>query len=542
MSNITEKNTTADKNFITVRNTAAISTDIDAGTILLDKYTVKKRLEVTSGEATVFVCEYCGKEFVAKVYNRPDAIKAEIVEKLQSLNSPYVAKFYDVGTFNENTVVILPYYKLGSLQGKKISFSSLKKNIIPCLNEALKTLHDAGILHKDLKPANIMFLENRAGVALIDFGISSVISNASVVVTKSGLTFAYASPEALYNAYLEESDYYSLGITIYELFCGNLPYENLTPEEIARYTAIQKLPYPDDMPQELQNLISGLTYSDLTNRADKENPNRRWTYEEVKNWLEDKPQPIPGGKIFGTSAGNFLSGYKFDGKNYNNVDNLVMALAENWAEGKKHFTRGLISAFFKSQDQEIASYCMDAEEEVQRGRNSDVEFWKLLYKLSPNLKKFFWKNKNYSSAQKFGEDILIKLRMADTGDKKFWNEILENNLLSQYLKNISAPKAIIDAVKSLENTNKDRANNQKYYQLAYLLTGSREFVIDGKNFSTVEELINHMNNLLKNSADTFENFCYKLIDGDNNLNEEFEAWLIAIGKRAELNKWKNNLR
>ena len=529
-------------NNVTVRNTAAISTDIDAGTILLDKYAVKKRLEVTSGEATVFVCEYCGKEFVAKVYNRPDAIKAEIVEKLQSLNSPYVAKFYDVGTFNENTVVILPYYKLGSLQGKKISYKSLKKNIIPCLNEALKTLHDAGILHKDLKPANIMFLENRAGVALIDFGISSVISNASVVVTKSGLTFAYASPEALYNAYLEESDYYSLGITIYELFCGNLPYENLTPEEIARYTAIQKLPYPDDMPQELQNLISGLTYSDLTNRADKENPNRRWTYEEVKNWLEDKPQPIPGGKIFGTSAGNFLSGYKFDGKNYNDIDNLVMALAENWAEGKKHFTRGLISAFFKSQDQEIASYCMDAEEEVQRGRNSDIEFWKLLYKLSPNLKKFFWKNKNYSSAQKLGEDILIKLRMADTGDKNFWNEILENNLLSQYLKNISAPKAIIDAVKSLENTNKDRANNQKYYQLAYLLTGSREFVIDGKNFSTVEELIEHMNNLLKNSADTFENFCYKLIDGDNNLNEEFEAWLIAIGKRAELNNWKNNLR
>ena len=540
MANITQINPNSN---VTVRNVQAENfSNISEGTILLEKYAVKKRLEVTSGEANVFVCEYGGKEFVSKVYNRPDAIKPEIIEKLKSLDSPNVAKFYDVGTFEGNTVVILPYYKLGSLQGKKISFKSLKKNIIPCLNEALKTLHDAGILHKDLKPANIMFLENRAGVALIDFGISSVISNASVVVTKSGLTFAYASPEALYNAYLEESDYYSLGITIYELFCGNLPYENLTPEEIARYTAIQKLPYPDDMPQELQNLISGLTYSDLTNRADKENPNRRWTYEEVKNWLEDKPQPIPGGKIFGTSAGNFLSGYKFDGKNYNDIDNLVMALAENWAEGKKHFTRGLISAFFKSQDQEIASYCMDAEEEVQRGRNSDVEFWKLLYKLSPNLKKFFWKNKNYSSAQKLGEDILIKLRMADTSDKNFWNEILENNLLSQYLKNISAPKAIIDAVKSLENTNKDRANNQKYYQLAYLLTGSREFVIDGKNFSTVEELIEHMNNLLKNSADTFENFCYKLIDGDNNLNEEFEAWLIAIGKRAELNNWKNNLR
>lgn len=541
MANITQRNPNSN---VTVRNVQAENfSNISEGTILLEKYAIKKRLEFTSGEATVFVCEYGGKEFVAKVYNRPDAIKPEIIEKLKSLDSPNVAKFYDVGTFEGNTVVILPYYKLGSLQGKKISFSSLKKNIIPCLNEALKTLHSVGILHKDLKPANIMFLENRAGVALIDFGISSIMdTDASLIITKSGLTFAYASPEALHNAYLEESDYYSLGITIYELFCGHVPYENLTPEEIARYTAIQKLPYPDDMPQELQNLITGLTYSDLTNRADIENPNRRWTYNEVKNWLDGKEQPIPGGKIFNSSAGNFSSGYKFDGKNYNNIENLVTALAKNWNEGKKHFTRGLLSTFFKTNDQEFASYCMDAEEEIQRGANADVAFFKLIYKLSPNLNQFFWKNKNYSSAQKLGEDILIKLRMADSSDKKFWDEILENNLLSQYLKNLSTPKAIIDAVKSLETTNKDRANNQKYYQLAYLLTGNKEFVIDGKKFSTVEELIKHMNNLLENSADSFENFCYRLIDSDNNLNDEFEAWLISIGKRAELNNWKNTLR
>jgi hypothetical protein len=78
--------------------------------------------------------------------------------------------------------------------------------------------------------------------------------------------------------------------------------------------------------------------------------------------------------------------------------------------------------------------------------------------------------------------------------------------------------------------------------LAYLLSGNKDFVIDGQKFSTVEELIGYMNQLLENSADTFEKFCYKLIDSDNNLNEEFEAWLIAIGKRAELNTWKNNLK
>lgn len=219
-----------------------------------------------------------------------------------------------------------------------------------------------------------------------------------------------------------------------------------------------------------------------------------------------------------------------------------MALAENWNEGKKHFLRGFLTDFFRLNNQDFANYCMDAEEEVQRGKNEDAAFWQLLYKLSPNLNKFFWKNKNYSSAQKLGEDILLKLRLKDTGDEIFWDEILNNALLSQYLKKFSVRKEIIDAVKSLENTNGDRADNHKYYQLAYLLTGNRDFVLDGKKFSTVEELIEHMNNLLKNSVEAFENFCYKLIDGDNNLNEEFEAWLIALGKRAELDNWKNNLR
>ena len=51
-----------------------------------------------------------------------------------------------------------------------------------------------------------------------------------------------------------------------------------------------------------------------------------------------------------------------------------------------------------------------------------------------------------------------------------------------------------------------------------------------------------MNSLLDDSAEAFENFAYKLTDNDNKLNEEFEAWLIALGKRNELENWKQNLK
>ena len=537
-------------NNVTSRNNIAEDfTNFAEGTLLFDKYVVKSRMKVTSGEANIYVCEYNDEEYVAKVYNHKNAVKPEIIETLQSLDSPYVAKIYETGEYEDMPVTILPYYRLGSLQGKKFSLKQLKRMIIPFVNDALKSLHNIGILHKDLKPANIMIRPDGVGVALIDFGISSVIdNNSSMIITKSGWTLAYASPEALRGVYLEESDYYSFGITLYELFCGHNPYENLNAEEVARYLAVQKLPYPENMPQKLKDLITALTYNDLTNRNDLDNPNRRWTYEEVEKWLDGEDQPIPGETKISIEipivTKNFDNNtYKFDGKKHSNLNELVPALAKNWLEGKKHLTRKLLSEFFRRFDPELASYCMDAEEEIQRGEDSDFAFWKVLYKLAPDLEEFFWKGKKYSSLKKFGQDMLIKLRLADMSNKNFWDEVINWRLLSQYLEIHSQPQKIIDGVKALENTNRDRRNERiKYYLLAYLLMGKKELRVEENNFSTTEELAEHMNNLLGDSFATFEKFCYKLIYSKNALNEEFEAWLISLGKRNELNSWKQNLK
>ena len=521
---------------VTERNSATERFELPAGTILLEKYVVKKRLPVTSGEANIYVCEFEGIEYIAKIYKREDAVKPEILQKLKNLDSPYIAKIYDTGEYENFSVTILPYYKLGSLQGKKFTLRDLKKIIIPCVNEALKTLHSAGIIHKDLKPANIMQLSNNRGVALIDFGISSVLDkNVSVKYTNSGRTPAYTAPETLQGLYYKGADYYSLGMTIYELFCGHLPYENLSSDDMQRFLTLGGLPFPEDMPEELKNLIIGLTYWDISNRGNLENPNRRWTYEEVKNWLAGKDQPLPG------VYENFS--YKFGEKNYSDIKKLIPALAENWAEGKKHFQRKLLSNFFSRYDTELANKIIDAEEENQRGKNVDEVFFGLIYKLLPTLKEFYWKDKKYPSLADFGWEILNKLRRADMSEKNLWDEIFANKLISKYLTSHKQAREIISAVQSLENTNEDRQNDlQKYYLMAYILTGKRELQIDDKNFSSPEELAEHMNFLLSSSESNFENFCNKLMDDNNKLNVEFESWLIALGKRNELENWKQNLK
>lgn len=325
----------------------------------------------------------------------------------------------------------------------------------------------------------------------------------------------------------------------------------MNPEQIAQISIAQKLPYPENMPQELKDLITGLTYNDLTNRNDLSNPNRRWTYDEVKKWLAGEKQPIPGAagapktKIVESSSSKSFDdfSYKFDGKIYFDLNELISALATKWSEGKKHLTRKFLSSFFTNRDNDLASHCMDAEEEIQRGNNDDLVFWKLLYKLALDVKEFFWKGKLYSSLQSFGQEMLTKLRQADTSDKNYWDEIFVNHLLSQYLELHAQPKEAVDAVKSLETTNRDRRDGLiSYYHAAYLLIGKKELQVDDKKFYTAEELAEYMNSLPDDSADVFENFAYNLTDNDNKLNEEFEAWLIALGKRNELKNWKQNLK
>lgn len=341
----------------------------------------------------------------------------------------------DTGMVDGKTVEILPYYKNGSLQGKRLSYQELRETVIPCINEALRELHKIGVVHKDLKPSNIMRLDNGRDVAIIDFGISSVIDDGrTVLVTKTGMTPEYSAPETFRSVFLEESDYYSLGITLYELFCGRTPYAGMSNDEITQYMSIQKIPFPDEMPKALKELIAGLTYSDLANRNDKKNPNRRWTYEEVCNWCSGKYQPIPGEANIESNTAR-IPAYKFRGELYTDTTELVQALASDWGNGKKQLYRGLLTGFFMACDPEIAEACMDAEDSVtKRGENEDVAFWKLLYKMSPDVNTFFWKNQKYESLNVFGTDLMEKLRSGNVNECPALEKLQDE----EHLKNFAA--------------------------------------------------------------------------------------------------------
>lgn len=539
----TEINPALSGSTTTVNPALSAAAAISPGTVLPGGYRIKQRLNAPAGEADIYICERDGAEYAAKIYRRSIAVKSEVISALREVSCPYVAPLYQSDVYGGLPYEILPYYRNGSLQGRRFSFEQLRTKIIPEINEALAALHDVGIIHKDLKPSNIM-LTDSGDIAIIDFGISSVqASGSTVVVTSTGMTPEYSAPETFRKLFLEESDYYSFGITMYELFCGKTPYTDMSAEEIAQYTAIQRIPLPENMPQQLKDLISALTYYDITNRRNKSNPNRRWTYTEVENWCRGVAQPVPGEGS--EPLEQQFPTYTFLNMRLNSIHAVVTAFAENWEQGKKQVFRGILSGFLKPYDPELAGYVLDAEDEAANGGNPDLAFFKLIYRLDPETKAFFWKDKRFDSISALGEHILDSVNSGT--DEEFIGEVLSMKLISAYVQSACpGDSALSEAAQSLEDMVKFGGDDERTMQLArytvgFALCGDKYLKIDDKSFGTVDELVRYMKALLKDDYMAFERFCGRIIGRYSQLDVQFEAWLNALGKRREVEQWKDSL-
>lgn len=528
----------------TVINKAAAGINVGRGSVLCGKYIVSKKMQVTSGEADLYLCTCDEKNYIAKVYRREVSIKPEVVENLKQISSPYVASICDMGSWNGLTVEVMPYYRRGSLQGKKLSMNQLRKIVIPFLNEGLKAMHEKGIIHKDLKPSNVMISNDAKSVAIIDFGISSAVeSGSTVIVTRTGMTPQYSAPEALKGIFLAESDYYSMGITLYELFCGKTPYDNMPQEEIEKYVSVQRLPFPSDMPSELRELITALTYYDITNRKNKDNPNRRWGYVEVKKWCQGIKQTIPGEGIDRRE----IPAFEFNGKKYAKKEELIIALVENWNDGKKQLFRGTLAQYFSGFDKPAESICQKAEmDATKQSGKDDLIFWNTMYTLNPKTTQFYWKNKVYQSLPALGRDLLEHLWKNDNSLNSYVTGIFDNSILSAYVMKYDPKNTrMLKAVEGLESSFRaytgwrDRRIN--LFMTGYMLSGQKLMHIGEKDFRTIGELNEYMTKLVDDSFDDFQELCHSLVDYDGNLDCQFESWLVALGKRKEIDQWRTKI-
>ena len=127
--------------------------------------------------------------------------------------------------------------------------------------QGLDYAHSKGVLHRDLKPSNILIDPDR-GPMLADFGLAKIVEG-SVVLTGSGAimgTPAYISPEQAGGKSVDHhADIYSLGIVLYEMLTGQVPYQGETPMGVIVKHLIEPLPMPrslnPNLPEEVEQVI-----------------------------------------------------------------------------------------------------------------------------------------------------------------------------------------------------------------------------------------------------------------------------------------------
>ncbi len=516
------------------------------GMALKNGVVILRKLDVASGEADLYLCEYQGRQLVLKHYRSVQSLKKEVIQTIKSIRSECVATVYSVGTLLGRSYEIDAYYPLGSLDGKKVPAETLRRKIIPQLNEGLHTLHTKGLLHKDLKPSNIMLRSEQYDIALIDFGVSSLLEGENTALyTQTGVTFEFSAPETKLGWFWEESDYYSMGITLYALYLGRSPFAGMDAEEISRYTAIQRLPMPEDMPADLQELILGLTYVDLTNRGDKSNPNRRWTYEEVRKWLAGEKQRVPGNP---NTAFLPNSAAVFDGERFTDQPALTEAMIAKWEYGKGQLNSGELARMFRRCAPESAPLCAAAQEKAKEaGGSDDLAYFFLLYELLEQKERFVWKGRSYESAVALGSDMLSRLQSGAEPEPAFYGSMLKHKALSAYARlNALDEGPLMAAIRAAEEaaaqpaTSKD-ATKRLHYRLAYLLSGQKKLVIDGKSYFTLEELSAQMQLEADRSFEGFRLFAHRLMPDERTLDPQFEAWMEALGHAGTLEAWREQL-
>ena len=209
------------------------------------------------------------KEFVARFQQ-----EARIIARLEH---PHILPVFDYGESDGVAYFVMRYLEAGTLKDRMVARRPLPLDeidrIFTQLTDALSYAHGHGVVHRDLKPANAL-VDSQGNLFLTDFGIAKLLESASPRLTQTDAimgTPAYISPEQAQARTVDQrSDIYSLGIILYEMVTGQVPFEAETPLAIILKHVSDPLPPPSlikkDISQTLEQVILKALAKDPTDR------------------------------------------------------------------------------------------------------------------------------------------------------------------------------------------------------------------------------------------------------------------------------------
>jgi DNA-binding response OmpR family regulator/predicted Ser/Thr protein kinase len=232
-------------------------------------YTIRKTIG-ESEKALVYLAnsEKLGSDVALKVTKSESddpenqQVFAREYEALSALNSPAIVTIYDYGNNAGREFLAMEYFPRGDLKTRLLR-GILEADALRYLEQvarALQVVHAAGILHRDLKPPNLMLRENDT-IVLIDFGLARSLGGAANI-TRTGVLRGspfYMSPEQALGEDLDgRTDLYSLGVLFYEMITGRKPYAGVSAIDVLQQHVTAPVPQLPHSYEHLQALLEGL--------------------------------------------------------------------------------------------------------------------------------------------------------------------------------------------------------------------------------------------------------------------------------------------
>ena len=227
---------------------------------------------------------------VKVLIDRSDETNARLLLEARAmarLNHQRIVAVYDAGEDNGISYIVMELVRgktLSALTGGELSYKQALVYVYEVL-EALDYANSQGIIHRDIKPSNVMIIEDGKHVKLTDFGLARRASEVTQT-TRTGQivgTISYLAPERFLSKPADvRSDLYSVGILMYEIFTGTLPFRNDRDDIVATmYSHVHDLP---TLPREINRNIPE-SLERVIVRAIEKDPGKR--YQSAHEFLND---------------------------------------------------------------------------------------------------------------------------------------------------------------------------------------------------------------------------------------------------------------
>ncbi len=243
------------------------------------------------------------REVAIKVLiDRSDDVNTRFLREAQAmarLNHACIVQVFDVGQDSGISYIVMELVRgktLRDLEGGSISYRQALTYLIDIL-DALEYAHNEGIIHRDIKPSNIMTVEDGRHVKVMDFGLARRTSDMTQT-TRTGQivgTIGYLAPERFLSKPADvRSDLYSVGIVMYEIFTGTVPFRNDKDDLVATiFSHVHDAPTP---PHEINRNIPEPLERVIMRAIDKDPGKRYQTARDFINDLQVLLSPTPAKK------------------------------------------------------------------------------------------------------------------------------------------------------------------------------------------------------------------------------------------------------